>query len=372
MVKINPMTAANWENLLILQTSFLGDTVLTLPLITEVRRRFPVRKLSLLCQPLSRELLQDHPAIDEIIVDDKKREDGGIAGLRRKAALLAARKFTLALTPHKSLRSALLLSLAGIPCRIGFRQSRGWFLFHQRVQRDPARHEVERNLSLLEAFAVAAEECRRGIELPISPAVQAQVDQKLRAHGISEGKQIIGVNPGSVWPTKRWSRQGFSQLIRLLGQKFACPVVLFGGAEDADVVGDVLAGCGNAAISLVGEISMRELPAAIRRCQVFVTNDSGPMHIAVAERVPTVAVFCATTPDLGFFPYTKHAIVVEKKLSCRPCTSHGGRRCPLGTEACIRLIEPSRVLQAVEKLLNGGQLDSESLLDSFQPEFVIV
>lgn len=366
------MNAANWENLLIVQTSFLGDTVLTLPLITEVRRRFPVRKLSLLCQPLSHELLQDHPAIDEIIVDDKKRDDRGIGGLRRKAALLAAKKFTLALTPHKSLRSALLLYLAGIPCRIGFRQSRGWFLFHQRVERDPARHDVERNLSLLEAFGIAAEECRRAIDLPISPAVQTEVDEKFRALGISESKPIIGVNPGSVWPTKRWSRQGFSQLIGLLRETFDCQVVLFGGAEDAAVVGDVLASCGMAAVSLVGEISLRELPAAIRRCRVFVTNDSGPMHIAVAERVPTVALFCATTPNLGFFPYTQHAIVVEKNLSCRPCTSHGGRRCPLGSEACIQLIEPANVLQAVEKLLRSGQLDHKVPIDSFQPEFVTV
>jgi len=366
------MNAASWQNLLILQTSFLGDMVLTLPLITEVRSRFPVGKLSLLCQPLSRELLQDHPAIDEIIVDDKKHADRGVGGLRRKAESLAARKFTLALTPHKSLRSALLLYLAGIPRRIGFSQSRGWFFFHQRIQRDPSRHDVERNLSLLEAFGVRAEECRRAIDLPINPAVQSQVDQKISALGISESKPIMGINPGSVWPTKRWSRQGFSQLIRLLQEKFDCQVVLFGGPEDAAVVRLILDDCGAAAISLVGEISMRELPAAIRRCRVFITNDSGPMHIAVAERVPTVAVFCATTPDLGFFPYTQHAIVVEKKLSCRPCTSHGGRRCPLGSEACSRLIEPERVLQAVEKLLRNAKPSKEAPIDSFQPEFAFV
>jgi len=366
------MNAANWDNLLIVQTSFLGDTVLTLPLITEVRRRFPVGKLSLLCQPLSGELLQEHPAIDEIIIDDKKRAERGVSGLRRKAKFLATKNFTLALTPHKSLRTALLLYLAGIPARIGFGQSRGWFLFHQRVQRDPAGHDVERNLSLLEPFGIGVGECRRAIELPISPALQTAVDRKFHALGITESKPIIGVNPGSVWPTKRWSQHGFAQLIRLLQEKFACQVVLFGGAEDAPVVGDVMTACGATAINLVGEISMHELPAAIRRCRVFVTNDSGPMHIAVAARVPTVAVFCATTPDLGFFPYTQYAIVVHKKLSCRPCTSHGGRRCPLGSAACIRLIEPARVLQAVEKLLLIGQADNQSPVDSFQPELVAV
>ena len=369
---MNRMNAANWDNLLILQTSFLGDMILTLPLITEVRRRFPVGKLSLVCQPLSRELLQDHPAIDEIIVDDKKYADRGFGGLRRKAAFLAGKHFTLALTPHKSLRSALLLFLAGIPSRVGFAQSRGWFLYHQRVSRDPARHDVERNLSLLEGFGVSAGECRGTIDLPISPAVQTEVDRKLRALGVRENQPLIGIHPGSVWPTKRWSRQGFSRLIHLLVEKFDCQAALFGGPQDASVVDDVLAGCDRAAISLVGHINMRELPAAIRRCRVFVTNDSGPMHIAVAERVPTVALFCATTPNQGFFPYTQHAIVIEKKLSCRPCASHGGQRCPLGTEACMRLIEPARVLQEVEKLLWDGHFVNKSRVDSFQPAFVYV
>src|ERR1051325_3066782 len=159
------MTAANWDNVLILQSSFLGDTVLTLPLISAVRKHFPVRRLSLLCQPASRELLQDHPEIDQIIVDDKKSLDRGIAGLRNKAAALATERFTIALTPHKSLRSALMLYLAGIPHRVGFRQSRGWVFFNRRAARDGTRHDVERNLSLLESFGVRPEDCRRDISL---------------------------------------------------------------------------------------------------------------------------------------------------------------------------------------------------------------
>jgi heptosyltransferase-2 len=366
------MVAADWENLLILQTSFLGDTVLTLPLIAEVKRRFPVRTLSVLCQPLSRELLQGHPAIDEIIVDDKKTLDRGFAGLRRKAAELAARGFTLGLTPHKSLRSALMLYLADIPTRVGFSQSRGWFLFHHRVERNLARHDVERNLSILEAFGVKVEECRRDLDLPVSPAAEASVAQKLKDLGIITDQPMIGVNPGSVWPTKRWSPEGFARLIVLLRQKYQCPVALFGGAADAAVAKEVFERSQGGAINLAGQLSLGELPAAIRRCRVFVTNDSGPMHIAVAERVPTVALFCATTADLGFYPYTQHAVVVEKRLSCRPCSTHGGLRCPLGHQDCSRLIDAETVLNAVEKLLSADPPSRDSPLESFAPEFLAV
>jgi heptosyltransferase-2 len=93
------------------------------------------------------------------------------------------------------------------------------------------------------------------------------------------------------------------------------------------------------------------LAAALSACRVFITNDSGPMHIAAACDVPTVAIFCATTPALGFYPYSTDAVIVEKELPCRPCGSHGGRRCPLGTEDCMRLIPAQRVFLAVKQLL---------------------
>jgi heptosyltransferase-2 len=365
------MAAVSWENVLILQTSFLGDTVLTLPLISEVRHRFPVKKLTVLCLPLSRELLLDHPAIDDIITDDKKNSDRGWRGLRRTAARVKEKKFTLALTPHKSLRSALILYLAAIPHRVGFRESRGWFLFHQRAERNPELHDVERNLSVLRPFGLRPGECRRALDLPVSAATQKFVDEKLRELGILQNDLMIGISPGSVWETKRWSAAGFAALIQILHQKHGCQIALFGGADDAGVVEDVQRRCDRAAISLVGRIGLRELPAAINRCRVFITNDSGPMHIAVARRVPTIAIFCATTPRLGFYPYSNDAIVVQRDLSCRPCASHGGRRCPLGTEDCIRQISPNAVLQAVEKLL-AGDPSGESPRLAFQPEFMTV
>lgn len=365
------MQAVSWDNVLILQTSFLGDSVLTLPLICEVRRRFPVKKLTLLCLPASQELLLDHPAIDEIITDDKKNSDRGWRGVYRTAARLKERNFTLALTPHKSLRSALILYLAAIPHRVGFRQSRGWFLYQQRSERNPECHDVERNLSVLQAFGLRPEQCQRAIDLPVSSEIQKRVDEKFLGLGVRESDLIIGVSPGSVWPTKRWSAAGFAALIQMLQQKFTCRPLLFGGADDSAVVEDIQRRCGRAVASLVGLIGVRELPAAINRCRIFITNDSGPMHIAVARGVPTVAVFCATTPDLGFYPYTNDAIVVQRDLSCRPCASHGGRRCPLGTEDCIRQISPDAVFRAAEKLL-AGDGGRESPRMPFQPEFMTV
>jgi heptosyltransferase II len=345
------MIPADWQSVLVVQTSFLGDTVLTLPLLAEIKRRYPAGKLTLLCAPVAAELLKSHEVIDEVIVDDKRGRDAGILGLWRKAQILEQKKFTLAISPHKSLRSALLLFLARIPRRAGFRQNKGAFLFHDLADRNPGHHEVERNLSILQPLGIPTETCRRDIDFPVPDAAREQRRQLLEANGVDLSKTVIGINAGSVWPTKRWAPNLFAQLIVKLKQDVNCDIVLFGGPEDHQTVAQIQALCGTEAANLCGKTALRDLPAAISACDLFITNDSGPMHIAVGCGVPVVAIFCATTPSLGFYPYSSKAVVVQKDLHCRPCSSHGGRRCPLGTEDCIKLIRPEHVLQAVMQML---------------------
>lgn len=361
-----------WDKVLVVQTSFLGDTVLTLPLLSEIKRRFPNSKLCLLCTSLGQELLSDHPAVDEIIVDDKKKTDRGWIGLWRKAKLLRGKGFTMALCPHKSFRSGLLLFLARIPFRVGFAQSKSSFLFHVRVNRDAERHEVERTLSILEGLGIRTEECERILDLPIRAAAREKVIHRFRSLGVDASKMMVGLHPGSVWATKRWSAEGFARLIRMLKERYPCEILLFGGPEDAEVIAKVQDLCGGCGVSLVDRIALRELPAALSLCRVLVTNDSGPMHIAVAEGVPVIAIFCATTPALGFYPYSSKAVVLEKDLPCRPCSSHGGRRCPLGTEDCIRLIGPEQVYRAVERLLDAASPPDLEAANRYLPQFVMV
>jgi heptosyltransferase-2 len=360
----------NAQNILVVQTSFLGDVVLTTPLLAALRRSFPKSRITVLCAPRGREVLAGHPDIDEIITLEKKRDGGRRAGLWRKAQELRARNFTLAISPHKSFRTALLLFLAGIPRRIGFRQSAGWFFYHERVNRDARLHDVERNLSLLGALDLdprAAGAAPRVVPTAAARETAARVFHDL---GVNGDGLMIGVNPGSVWPTKRWPAEGYAELIALLRQKYHAKVALFGGPEDREIVEGILALSGDGAVSLVGRIGLGELAAAIERCRVFITNDSGPMHVAVARGVPVVAIFCATTPALGFYPYSANAVVIEKKLSCRPCAAHGGRRCPLGTEDCMRLIRAADVLSGVDRLIGGPS--GARAAASYLPEFIAV
>src|SRR5439155_13569930 len=138
--------------LLVAQTSFLGDVVLTTPLVSALHARLAPRRLSVLVRPEAAPLLRGHPDVGDVLIDDKRGRDRGLRGLLRTARRVGRERFELAVSPHRSLRTALVLAAARIPRRIGFRESRGAFFYHVRVTRDRRRHDVERNLALLDAF----------------------------------------------------------------------------------------------------------------------------------------------------------------------------------------------------------------------------
>lgn len=365
------MRAGKPEKILVVQTSFLGDVVLTTPLFAEIKRLWPRTGLSVLCTPQGKSLLEGNPHIDAVLVDDKKGRDRGWLGLWRKARELKGFGFSIALSPHKSLRTGLMLFLAEIPYRVGFRQSAGWFFYHKRVERNPNRHDVERNLSLLGVFGVQPEQCQKEPHVEVDGRSQGALEDLFRSLGIGGGQLVIGINPGSVWATKRWVAEGYARLIGLLKQRYSCNVLLFGAPEDREITDRIQRLSENAAFNLAGRVQLSDLAGALQRCDLFITNDSGPMHIAVAQKVPVVAIFCATTPSLGFYPYSSRAVVIEKELACRPCSSHGGRRCPLGSDDCMRLIRAEDVLRGVEWLLNA-KTEEETTPKTYLPRRMIV
>lgn len=340
-------SASSEPALLVAQTSFLGDVVLTTPLISALRACLAPRRLAVLVRPEAASLLAGHPDVDEILIDDKRGQDRGVRGIARTARRLRRQRFDLVVSPHRSLRTALVLAAAGIPRRVGFRESPGAFLYHERVRRDRHRHAVERNLALAAPFGVGSVVPR--LHLPVTPEAAARAATLVPA---GPGP-LIGLAPGSVWATKRWSADGFAAVLAGLEQD-GTRSVLLGGPSDVALAEHIRARAGVAATVLAGKTDMATLVAVVDRLAVLIANDSAPMHIACARRVPVVAVFCATAPGLGFGPYGPHATVVEADLACRPCSRHGGRRCPRGTEDCMRLVDPASVLAAARAALAAG------------------
>jgi heptosyltransferase-2 len=330
--------------LLVAQTSFLGDVVLTTPLLTALRARLRPHRLAVLVRPEAAPLLEGHPDVDAVLVDDKRGTDAGPGGIVRVARRLRREAFDLVVSPHRSLRTAILLAAAGIPRRVGFADSRGAVLFHARVPRDRRRHDVERNLALLEPFGGSSDPPR--LHVPVHAAAVARV-----AGLLPEGRgPLIGLAPGSAWATKRWHPDGFAGVLRAVRDQGARVVVLGASGERA-IAEDVVRRAGGGATVLAGRTDLATLVAIIDRLALLVANDSAPMHIACARETPVVAVFCATTPALGYGPWGPRSAIVQADLACRPCARHGGLRCPRGTEDCMRLVRADAVLAAARALL---------------------
>ncbi len=346
-------TPGDCARLLIVQTSFLGDVVLSTPVFAAVRRHYPAAHITVLVRPECAGVLRGHPAIDAVLIDDKRGRDRGVGALRTVRRLRDAH-FDLVLSLHKSLRTACVLAAARIPRRIGFRQSAGWFLYHRTASRDPTRHDVERNLSLLAAIGIDPASAVSRPYVACTPEAGARLTCLLAEREVAADRPLVGVAPGSAWATKRWTVEGYAALVRTLRDEMHVVPVLLGARADMECAAAIQRAAAGAAVDLVGQTDLEVLVAAIDRCRALVSNDSAPMHIAVARDIPVVAIFGPTTLRQGYGPYTDRAIVVERGLPCRPCGRHGGARCPIGTHACMREIAPHEVQRAVATALELG------------------
>jgi len=321
------------------QTAFLGDVVLTTPLLRVLAARHgPV---DVVTTPAAAPLLDTHPAVRQVIRYDKRGADRGWSGVAALARRLREAHYEVAYVPHRSLRSALLALWARVPRRVGFRD--GWRSLYTESRLRPARgHEVDRLLAL------AGDD--HAIRTPSIGLTQA--DHGAAAAFVESaalGSEVLALAPGSIWGTKRWPH--FADLAGRLAASHAVAVV--GGPADealAAAIVDRVRASGGRAASGCGKLTLRESAALLARCRLLVTNDSAPLHFAQAVGTPTVAIFGPTVPSFGFGPLNPGDRVVEvTALSCRPCSKHGPAACPLGHHRCMRDLAVERVIAAIEE-----------------------
>jgi heptosyltransferase-2 len=318
---------------LVVQTAFLGDVVLTTPLLTALADRHgPV---DVVVTPTAATLLEGHPAVRRVIRYDKKGRDAGLASLWRMGAALRGARYSRAYLPHRSWRSAALALLARVPERTGFADSPAAITYTTRVTRAPSGHEVERLLALAGARSRGAPD----VSLALTPQDEAAADRWLAERGIPAG--FTAVAPGSMWGTKRWPYYpGLAAAIE-------GPLVVIGGPDDQAVAGEVVAAAPERAWSAAGALGLRASAALLKRARVLVTNDSAPLHLATAVGTPLVALFGPTVPEQGFGPRGSRSLALgHAGLACRPCSAHGPQVCPLGHHRCMRELPVETVAEA--------------------------
>jgi heptosyltransferase-2 len=338
------------EKILIVQTAFLGDVILTTPLIKATKKIYPDSYLSFLLIPETKDVLANNPKLDEIIIYDKRDKEKGIADFFSLVKRIKSKSFDKALIPHRSLRSASLCFLSKIPKRIGFDTSAGSFLFTNKVKYQKNQHEIERNLSLLNNFKDKKEYFP---ELFPSPDDFDKVETFLRDQNLDTKEKIVGIAPGSVWATKRWLPERFAQVADLLTDELHTGIVLLGSKEDEELCFQISDLMKTKPVIAAGKMSILQSAALISKCRVIISNDSAPVHMAVAMRTPVVEIYGSTVPQFGFAAYGKNDLIIEKPLYCRPCGIHGKNKCPEKHFRCMKEITTQEVFEAVKSIIEN-------------------
>ncbi|MFH0881826.1 MAG: glycosyltransferase family 9 protein [bacterium] len=335
------------KRVLILQTAFLGDVVLTLPLVKRAHELWPDTQLIPLTLPSTASIFEDHPGVVESMTWDKHGADRGLFGMLRIAREIRSRNVDLALIPHRSFRSALLMTLAGVKRRIGFAHVPGSPLYTHRVFRDEEAHEGAKNLSLLGQFDT---EISPKPVLATHPQAAAEVKEWMKKEKLA-GDNIIAIAPGSVWATKRWPETYWVVLARKLKES-GHSAVFVGGPEDRELSLRIReAALGENIHVSAGELSVRGSSELLRFCRLLITNDTAPLHLAVAVQTPVLAIFGPTLPEFGFAPTGPSDRIVGLDLECRGCAIHGSDRCPLGHHDCMVRLLPAEIYSIAVEML---------------------
>lgn len=300
-----------FPKILLIRLSSLGDIVLTTPAIRSVRNNFPDAYIAMLVAKQSADILRENPYLNEIITFDRLAKDKDTGEMWRIVRLLRERKFTLAIDFQRKFRTEMLMALSGATERIG----KGW-LCTIRVPERGNKHATSHYFDLLHAAGIPAKDQK--LELFLAESERRDAVQRLKTAGVVDERVKVGLFPGAGWKLREWMPERFAAIGDRLVQHFNADVLIFGGQQESELVHTVANQMRTRAIPFAGNLQIRQLAACIGQCDLFVTNDTGPMHIAAAVGTPTVSLF-GPGNHIRFQPLGTLHQTIRHDVPCSPC-----------------------------------------------------
>jgi heptosyltransferase-2 len=350
------------KNILVLRYRFIGDTILTVPFLRNLRRAEPDARIVWVVAPGTVDVVRGIPYVDELIFWDPVTIHADSRGthrtLRSKISFirdLRRRRFDTVYVLKRSLSSAILALLSGARNRVGFNTEARGPLLTTRVPYRHDRHEVENFLAVLRADRVPVHDTY--LEAWLSDEERAFAADFLASHGVGEGERLVGIHPFAANQARAWHEENFIAAANEIQARYRMRVILFGGGRDRDLATAMAQRIAPAPILAVGETNLRQSMALLARCSLLVCNDSGVMHLGAALGVPLVAVFGPQSP-VKFGPWGEKCRTMYAEFPCSPCRQKFFRECepsPRGRPACVEAITIQQVLDGVESLL--GRVD---------------
>jgi heptosyltransferase-2 len=341
------------DNILIRGTNWIGDAVMTLPAIAAIRNSFPRAKITILVKPWVADIFRLCPDIDEIMLYQSPGIHEGLAGKLRIASEIRKKQFDAAILLQNAIEAAIIAFLARIPVRAGYNSDgRGLLLTHS-VQRTKAIREVHQTDYYLEMIkALGCRPAGREAVLALGKDDQRLARELPVEYGLQDSRLLVGMAPGATYgPAKKWFPERFASVADRLADGFSAQIILFGSSEDSETAAKVRAQAKYPMIDLTGKTGLKDAMALMTRCRLFISNDSGLMHVAAALGVPTVAIFGSTNPTTTS-PPGRHNTIVHKDVACSPCLKTD---CPTDFQ-CMDLIGVDDVYEAAVRMLDQRML----------------
>jgi len=342
--------AVSSVSILIIKIGALGDTILAVPSLRAIRKRFPKAKIKVLVGINNREVFANSPFIDDIIVCDFKGRDRSPAGFLRILRKLRAENFDISIDFQNNKKSHMLAFLSCVPKRYGYDNGKMSFLLNRKIKDsgfpvDPVEHQLK-VLNLLGIYKID-----KALELWPSKEDEAWADNFLKSHWLKGGQKIIAVSVGASAgrATKLWPPEYFAEVCNRLARNFGIRVLLAGLEKERPLANKFLKRAKCKPIDALGRTNILRLASLVKRCDLLLSSDSAPLHVAASVDTPFVALFGPTDPRRHLVPSENTRVVLKKKLKCSPCYR---RRCGKRNN-CMRAIKPDEVYEACVKLLGN-------------------
>ncbi|MFH0918590.1 MAG: lipopolysaccharide heptosyltransferase II [Candidatus Omnitrophota bacterium] len=338
------------NRILIVRTDRLGDVLLSTPVIKALRQEFPQAYISMLVSPYTKDALDGNPDLDEIITFDKDAKFKGWWATLKAAGLLRKKKFDLAMVLHPTNRMHLLTFLAGIPRRLGYDRKFG-FLLTDRIKHTKEhgqKHESEYALDLIRYLGLQPQD--KTLFMPIKEASEKWAQVLFSQAQIKDSDKLLVIHPAASCRSKTWPGERFAEVADKLIQKYGFKVIVVSGPADTQKAQVVIKNMRSKALNLAGKTSISQLASLLKRSQLFITTDSGPMHVASALGVPVITIFGRSQAGLSpqrWGPLGEKNRVLHKTVGCTVCLAHNCQK----DFACLKATSVEDVLRAADEIL---------------------
>lgn len=336
------------EKILVIQTAFIGDAILTLPMLQELRSKNPDAQIDVIAIPSTKEIFEASAAVSSVIVLDKRGRHKSIYQFLLFCTEIKKKVYTRIYSPHRSFRSAFIVMQSGVRETYGFSSASLKFVYKNTVEYQLNQHEAQRNL-LLAGSDVSGDKWK------LLPELQAGNDDKLIVEqffaSLNKNAVFAAVAPNSIWGTKIYPKEFYIEIIKyLISESFH--VLLVGGDKDVKLCDEIASQFNGGVNSAAGKFSILQSIELLKRTRILVCNDSSPTHMGMCADIPVLTIFCSTSPLFGFYPYNEKSDYVSyEQLSCKPCGIHGYSQCPLDHFYCANKLKPDKIIEKLRSML---------------------